>query len=273
VSPGAAAYRPALCGIVLHPAGHTLSPLLHTAAYRALGIDAIYLAFDVLPERLGDAVRGMRALGLRQLSVSLPHKEAVLALADRVSGAARAIGAANTLTLVGRELVADNTDVVGVRRTLEPLGPWRGARALVLGAGGAARAVVHALVAMGADVAVLARTRSRAERLCAELGARPAAGDEPWDLLVNATPLGMHPKTDETPLPAEKLRPGALVFDTVYRPLETRLLREARARGCRAQDGLDMLVHQAAEQIRLWSGLAPEPALLRRTAEAALRDP
>ena len=260
-----------LCGIILHPAGHTLSPLLHATAYAELGLEARYHAFDVPLERLSDAVVGMRALGLRQLSVSLPLKEAVLPLADRVSDAARAIGAANTLTRVGEQLVADNTDWIGVLRSLEALGPWRGARALVLGAGGAARAVVYALGQLGANVGVHARTRARAEKLAAELGAELASPDSRCDLLVNATPVGMQPQIDRTPLAAEHLDPAATVFDLVYRPLETRLLREARARGCRTQDGLDMLIHQAVEQVRIWSGRSPTPAHLRAAALAALR--
>ncbi len=236
---------PVLCGIVLHPAGHTLSPVLHETAYQALGLRARYVAFDVTSKDLVAAVAGMRALGIRQLSVSLPHKEAVLELADRASEHARRIGAANTLTRVGDEIVADNTDWLGVRQTLDALDQWPGKRATVVGAGGAARAVVYALRALEIEVTVVNRSSERAERLAAELEARVGSLDEPWDLLVNTTPLGMHPDTDATPIVAERLRPDSIVFDTVYRPLETRLLREARARGCRTQDGLDMLVHQA----------------------------
>ena len=260
----------ALCAIILHPAGHTLSPVLHREAYRELGIDASYLAFDVPPEQLGAAVGGMRALGIRQLSVSLPHKEAVLALADRVSTEAERIGAANTLTLAGSEIAADNTDWLGVLRTLEPLGPWRGARATVLGAGGAARAIVYALGELGLEVAIANRTPERAARVAADLGARVASVDEPYDLLVNATPVGLHPDVEGLPIPVAALRKGTAVFDSVYRPLETRLLREAAARGCRTVDGLGMLVHQAAEQVRLWSGRAPDPERLRRAALEAL---
>lgn len=262
---------PALCGIILHPAGHTLSPVIHAAAYAELGLDAHYHAFDVTLDKLPAALAGMRALGLRQLSVSLPLKEAALALADSASPAARAIGAANTLTLEGEQVRADNTDWIGVQRSLEPWGPWRGARALVLGAGGAARAVVYALQQMGARVALHARTAARAARLASDLGAELAAPDSAWDLLVNATPVGMQPNAGESPLPRARLRSGATVFDTVYRPLETRLLREAREQGCRTQDGLDMLVWQAIEQIRLWSGRSPSHAQLRAAALAALR--
>jgi len=256
----------ARCGIVLHPAGHTLSPVIHRAAYRALGLDAEFAAHDVPPDALAARLAGLRATGMTQLCVSLPHKEAVLALADRVSDDARHIGAANTLTLRDGVLYADNTDWIGVTRTLEPLGDWRGRRATVLGAGGAARAVVYALRALDVTVTVVNRTRSRAERLVDELGGRVGGLDDPYDLLVNATSLGMQPDVGSTPAEAEWLRPGATVFDTVYRPLETRLLREARGAGCRTQDGLDMLVHQAVEQIRLWSGARADPALLRRVA-------
>jgi shikimate dehydrogenase len=259
-----------VCGVVLHPAAHTLSPLLHAEAYRELELDAVYLPFDVPPEQLAPALGGMRALGLRQLSVSLPHKERALELADRATDAARRIGAANTLTRIGDALVADNTDWIGVRRSLEPHGDWRGRAATVLGAGGAARGVVYALLELGAEVSVVNRTRERAERLVRDLGGKLGSGEEPWDLLVNATSVGMSPDDAATPLASERLRPGGLVFDTVYRPLETRLLREARERGCRTQDGLDMLVHQAVEQIRLWSGRSPDAACLRAVAERGL---
>jgi shikimate dehydrogenase len=243
---------------------------MHEAAYRALHLDATFAVYDVKPPGFGAKLAELRAQGLTQLCVSLPHKEAALQLADRVSDAARAIGAANTLTSDGGELRADNTDWLGVTRALEPHGPWQGKRATVLGAGGAARAVVYALRRFDMDVCVVNRTAARAQRLAADLGARVGSLDEPWDLLVNATSLGMVPDVDSTPAPAESLRPGALVFDTVYRPLETRLLREARLRGCRTQDGLEMLVQQAVEQIRLWSGKRPEPAVLRDAALAVL---
>ena len=259
-----------LCGVILHPAGHTLSPLLHETAYTALGLDAHYEVFDVAPRDFVREVEALRARDVLQLSVSLPHKEAALALAERVSPAARAIGACNTLTLEDGAWRADNTDWLGVRRTLEPLGPWQGRHATVLGAGGAARAVVYALNALGLEVRVVNRTVERAERLTAELGGRTGRLDEPYDLLVNATSVGMAPNAEQTPAPADALRPGSTVFDLVYRPLETRLLREARAVGCATQDGLDMLVYQALEQLRLWSGQSAEAALLRRAADAAL---
>lgn len=263
------AQDPALCGIILHPAGHTLSPLLHRTAYESLSIQAVYLAFDVTPAALEGAVAGMRSLGIRQLSVSLPHKERALALADRVSPEAARIGAANTLTWQGGILTADNTDWLGVRQSLLPLGPWSGRRATVLGAGGAARAVVYALQDLGLEVRIVNRSAERAERLARDLGARVGRLTDPCDLLVNATPVGMTPDVDSSPIASAQLDPATTVFDTVYRPLRTRLLREAAERGCRTQDGLDMLVHQAVEQVRIWTGRAPDPERLRQAAEKA----
>jgi len=269
-SPNAPHPAPARCGILLHPAGHTLSPVLHARAYLELDLDARYEVYDVQPEQLAEELARLRREGLCQLSVSLPHKESVLHLADRISPAAATIGAANTLTLEDRELVADNTDWIGVIRSLEPHGDLRGARASVLGAGGAARATVYALSSLGASVCVINRTQARAERLVAELGGRVGTLEEPYDVLVNTTSIGMHPDDQSTPVPTHCLRPEALIFDIVYAPRETRLLREARARGCRIQEGLDMLLHQAAEQVRLWSGRTPKVDSLRRAAIGAL---
>lgn len=270
-SPEKDAGEPTLCGIVLHPAGHTLSPLLHETAYEALGLRASYEAFDVPTTQLDATLRQLWERGMKQLSVSLPHKEVVLKHADRVSDAAREIGAANTLTRVGDALCAENTDWIGVIRSLEQLGPWQGRRATVLGAGGAARAVVYALLRLEMEVTILNRSPARAERLSREIGG--SVGQPPLraDLVVNATPVGMSPEIDATPVSADQLPPEATVFDTVYRPLETRLLREARERGCRTQDGLDMLVFQAVEQIRLWSGRVADARLLRAAAERELR--
>ena len=258
------------CGIILHPAGHTLSPVLHREAYHELGLDADYEVFDIPARELSAKLGRLRAAGLRQLSVSLPHKEAALALADRTSKDAERIGAANTLTMIEGQLIADNTDWIGAMRALEPLGPWEGRLGLVLGAGGAARALVYALGRLGMEVAILNRTPGRAESLAADLGARVAAGGEAYDLLVNTTPVGLAPDTEHTPFPREALRPGVVVFDTVYRPIQTRLLREASELGCRTQDGLEMLVHQAVEQVRIWSGSSPSARRLREAAEKAM---
>lgn len=247
----------ALCGIVLHPAAHTRSPAMHNAAYAALGIDAVYLAFDVPPERLAGAVAGVRALGLRQLSVSLPHKRAIMERLDRVEETARRIGAVNTVVLREGALVGSNTDWSGAVRALERETPLSGARAVVLGAGGTARAVVHGLIERGARVRVLNRTPDKARALCDELGAESAGAlselaKAPYDVLVNTTSVGLG--EDRSPVEANAISPDAVVMDAVYEPEKTRLLRDATARGARTILGRWMLVYQAAEQLEAWTG-------------------
>lgn len=266
----------ALCGILLHPASHTRSPAMHNAAYAALGLDAVFLAFDVVPERLADAIAGARALGVRQLAVSIPHKQAVLAHLDVVDETARRIGAVNTVTLRDGRLCGSNTDWIGLARALERETALAGRRAVVLGAGGTARAATFALHERGARVSVLNRSVARAEALARELGAEAAgplerlAGLE-YDVLVNTTSVGL--SSDASPVPAAALRSGAVVLDAVYDPPETRLLRDARARGARCVGGKWMLVEQAVEQIRLWSGKTPPSEALASAFDAAGRSP
>jgi shikimate dehydrogenase len=249
--------RTALCGVVLHPAGHTRSPAMHNAAFVTLGLDAVYHAFDVAPNALPDAIRGMRALGLRQLAVSLPHKQAVMAHLDRIDETARTIGAVNTVTREGDQLIGSNTDWSGAMRALERETTIAGKCAVVLGAGGAARAVVYGLVQGGAQVIVLNRTESKAEALVSELGGLDAGplsrlGDLTHDILVNTTSVGL--RSDESPVPSEQLRAASVVMDAVYDPAQTRLLKDAFAADARPLGGKWMLVYQAAEQLQRWSG-------------------
>ncbi len=246
-----------ICGVVLHPAGHTRSPAMHNAAFQALDLDALYLAFDVPPAALPAAIAGARALGLRQLAVSLPHKQAVLALVDEVDETARAIGAVNTITRRDQRLIGSNTDWIGALRALEREGPIGGARAVVLGAGGSARAVVYGLLRSGVHVTILNRSEARAHALAQELGAAAAGplsdlASLHYELLVNTTSVGL--RSDLSPVPAEAIRPGCTLLDAVYDPPRTRLLADALQRGARGIGGKWMLVHQAAEQLRLWSG-------------------
>lgn len=261
----------ALCGIVLHPSGHTRSPRMHNAAYAALGIDAVYLAFDVPADRLGDALRGVRALGLRQLSVSIPHKVAVRDHLDAVDDVAGRIGAVNTVVSRGGRLVGSNTDWLGVVRALEAERDLAGARAVVLGAGGTARAAVYGLCARGARVWVLNRTAARAEALAAELGAEGAGplaslAEFPHEVLVNATSVGLG--EDASPVDAAAISPGAVVLDAVYEPERTRLLRDAAARGARGVSGRWMLVHQAVAQLEAWASPVDAERATRVMADA-----
>lgn len=249
--------RTQLCGVILHPAGHTRSPAMHNAAFAALGIDAIYLAFDVAPAGLAAALAGARALGVRQFAVSIPHKEAVIPHLDAIDATARRIGAVNTITRDGDRLLGANTDWLGVVRALERETELAGRDAIVLGAGGAARAAVFGLLERGARVRVLNRTRARAEQVAAELGASGAGALTDLaglgcDVLVNTTSVGL--REDASPVAAEAIPKDAVVLDAVYDPMRTRLLRDAEARGARGVAGKWWLVHQAAAQFELWTG-------------------
>nr|ADI22003.1 shikimate 5-dehydrogenase [uncultured myxobacterium HF0200_01L06] len=247
----------ALCGILLHPAGHTRSPAMHNAAFEALGIDASYLAFDVHPDDLEAALSGARALGVRQLAISLPHKIAVLDHLDEVDSVAQAIGAVNTVTFDGGRARGTNTDWLGAVEALEREAPIAQQHAVVLGAGGTARSVVYGLLQRGATVSVLNRTEARAEELAAELGAQQAGPlaslkSTAYDLLVNTTSVGL--RSDRSPVAPSDLREQAVVLDAVYDPETTRLLRDAQAAGAATVQGKWMLVYQAAEQLRIWTG-------------------
>ncbi len=261
--------RTELAGVIGSPVRHSLSPLLHNAAYRALGLDWAYLAFEVAPADLATAVRGAAALGLRGLSVTMPHKDEAAALADRRSPAVRRLGAANTLSFSKGAIAADSTDGAGLLADLSvSLGfDPAGSRCGVIGAGGAARAAVLALAEAGAaEVLVVNRTPLRAFR-AASLApgvARLAKPDEleGADLVVQATPSGMLAGEGEEPgwpagVDPARLGSGQIVVDLVYEPAETAFLREARRFGAVTRNGLGMLVHQAALQVALWTGERP----------------
>jgi shikimate dehydrogenase len=237
---------------------------MHRAAYAALGLNADYEIFDVRSEQLATAMQRYRARGLRQLAVSIPHKEAMLALVDEVEPVARAIGAINTVTRRGERMIGSNTDWVGALRAIERETTLTGKRAVVLGAGGTARALVYGLRERGAEVHVLNRTPERAEALSRELGAASAGSldaltDLKPQILVNTTSVGMN--EDRSPVPASALGEGMVVLDAVYAPALTRLLADARDRGGRPIGGKWMLVYQAVEQLRQWTAsLEPAPS-------------
>ena len=262
------------------PAGHSRSPLIHNYWIRQHGLAGEYRQEAVPPDRFADFVRHLAAHGYVGANVTIPHKEAALAL-SQPDARAEAVGAANTLWLDGGALRSTNTDVEGFLANLDEAAPsWRRARrALVLGAGGAARAVVFGLIERGiADICVANRTVARAAALRERFGARVRPA--PWediprlmagaDLLVNTTSLGMAGQPalalDLSPLPAD-----AVVADLVYVPLETALLRAAQARGLAVADGLGMLLHQAVRGFSLWFGVRPSVTPdLRRLVEADL---
>lgn len=280
-----------MAGVIGDPVRHSLSPVLHNAAFAALGLDWAFLAFPVPAGQAPAALAAVRALGLEGLSVTMPHKSAVAALLDRASPTVEALGAANTVVRRGPELVGESTDGPGfldaLRFELSPPFEPAGARCLVVGAGGAARAVVLALAGAGAAAVVVAnRSPGRARAAAALAGPLGRVGGveeaDGADLVVNATPLGMDlgpgPASDllpdplsgapdSLPVPAERLGPGQLVVDLVYNPRVTPLLVAARRRGARTVDGMGMLVHQAAHAFTLWTGV-PAPLTAMRQAVA-----
>jgi shikimate dehydrogenase len=269
-------------GVIGDPVDHSLSPLLHNTAFVEMGLDWVSVGFSVAAGQAQTALAGMRALGIAGLSVTMPHKEAVAALVDRTTPVAARLDAVNCVTLASGELVGSNTDGEGFVAALrhgdgfEP----RGKKCLVIGAGGAARAVVLALAQAGAaEVIVVNRTESRATVAAALAGpvgrvGRPEEA-ETADLVVNATPAGMggagaNPGPELFPLDAAYLVAGQIVVDLVYHPAVTPWLLAARERGAVTQNGLGMLVHQAAVQLRLWTGEEPPVAAMWQAATSAL---
>jgi shikimate dehydrogenase len=248
-----------LAGVLGFPVGHSRSPAMMNAAFAELGLDWRYLALPVPPERFAETVRALHASGYRAANVTIPHKLAALEVADEVSDAARAIGAVNTLSLDEDGGIAGyNTDAAGLR---DALGEPTPATALVLGAGGAARAAIWALADAGAQVTVWNRTPGRARTLADELGVEAAERPGPAEVLVNATSVGLRREDSLAGLPLVDAR---VVVDLVYGDAPTPLARWAEERGARLVDGLEVLVRQGARSLTLWTGRDAPVDVMRR---------
>ncbi|MBI3402621.1 MAG: shikimate dehydrogenase [Acidobacteria bacterium] len=255
-------------GLTGRAVAHSVSPAMHNAAFRAAHLDAIYIPLPAASAE--DFVTFGRAIGLNGASVTIPFKIALFDHVDEVDAVARRIGAINTIRAQDGRWVGANTDAVGFLEPLHERVRLDGLRASVLGAGGAARAVTVALSSCGCSVRLHARTRAQAEEVAVltpvEIGPWPPESGS-WDLLINCTPVGMYPRINETPVPADLLT-GRYVYDLIYNPSATRLLREASARGCQTIGGLEMLVAQAEGQFQWWTGSRASPGVMR---EAALK--
>jgi shikimate dehydrogenase len=253
-----------------HPVGHSRSPAMQNAALDALGLaeEWSYEAIEVPPDRFEARVRAMPAEGFAGANVTVPHKSGALALADDLSETAREIGAANTLIFEDGGIRADNTDAAGLLNALPA--PPGGKRALVLGAGGAARAVVWALLREGAEVEVWNRTEIRSRNLCEELGGKPVAAPDQatHDLLVNTTAVGLRGEDpfEELPLTADRFAAEQVVVDLVYGAEPSRLLAAAAADGATVVDGIEVLVQQGALSLRIWTGREPPLDAMRAAA-------
>ena len=265
-----------VCAVIGSPIAHSLSPALHNAAFSALGLDYVYVAFEVGAGSGEAAVGAARALGLAGLSVTMPLKGEVAGAVDALTPTAAALGSVNCVVADGGRLTGHNTDGAGFLASLEGVAV-AGRRCLVLGAGGAARSVVHALAGVGASVAVWNRTPGRAEAAAALAGRNGQVVATPsprgFDVVINATSAGMAGTAGEgfVPIDPDELTPDHTVVDLVYHPQATPLLVAAAERDARAIGGLGMLVHQAAEAFRLWTGhTAPIDAMMA-TAQGVLR--
>jgi len=271
--------RTKICGVIGDPIEHSMSPVMLTAAFRDKGVDYVDIPFRVRKEELGNAIKGMRALNIRGLNVTIPHKVSVIQFLDEIDSVASKIGAVNTIVNDDGILKGYNTDATGFLQALRERGVEpKGKRVVVLGAGGAARAISFILAESGSGVVILNRTLERA-KVCADRVAQSsrkkvialkldrenlASALSNADLLVNTTSVGMSPKINETPVTADLLKPNLVVCDIVYNPLKTRLLREAEMVGATVVDGVDMFVWQGALAFEKWTGLSAPIALMKR---------
>jgi len=276
-----------LVGVIGCPVEHSLSPPMHNAAFAQLGMDWAYVAYRVEPEHVPDAIRAIVALGLVGLNVTIPHKQAAAGLVDELDDAARALQSVNTIHNLHGKLKGYSTDGPGFVRSVEETGATLPGKVVTLiGAGGSARAVAHALVSAGvASLTIAARRPSKAEEVAAMVtehtgrsvrvvdlhsdAAREAIRES--DLLVDSTSVGMHPNVDVPPvIPADWLHPGQLVCDLTYNPRETTLLKAARSAGADTLDGTGMLVHQGAIAFEIWTGVQAPVETMREALLEAL---
>ncbi len=262
----------ALYGVIGNPVRHSLSPALHNAALSAGGLNAVYLAFEI--EDIEECVKGIRALGIKGTSITIPFKTAVMPFLDEIDPLAKRIGAVNTIVNDNGRLKGYNTDALGALKALEEKIKLPGMTCLIIGAGGAAKAIGFMLKEQDVAVSIVNRSRKRGEALARSLGCPfvPLVDIEgaKGDILVQTTPVGMYPHIDQCPVPENILEQGMVVMDIVYLPAETRLLKLAKNRGCVTISGVDMLIHQGAEQFRLWTGLDPPVASMRHALKEAL---
>lgn len=258
--------RTKLCIIIGDPVEHSLSPAMHNGGYVALGIDDefVFLASTVNIKDVQKAVRAVRVLQIRGLTCTMPHKIEVMKYLDEIDPIAQKIGAVNTVVNDHGVLKGYNTDWLGAVLPIEQLISLKGKRVALIGAGGAARACAYGIISKGAVLTIFNRTLEKAESLAQEFGGQAFTTNEiekvsTQDVIVNATSLGMGSQKDETPVPAEFIRKNQIVYDLVYDPMETKLLKEAKEKGAKTIGGLEMLLHQGTAQFELYTGYkAPE---------------
>lgn len=275
-----------ICALIGDPVEHTMSPAMHNAAFSYLGIDYLYIPFKVAREYLPAAIEGMKALNFAGFNVTIPHKVAVMSLLDEVDTSAQRIGAVNTVIIQNGRTKGYNTDGRGFLQALqlENIEPAN-KRVVLLGAGGAARSIAFTLAEVNASLAILNRTKEKADALAADieratgnsLHSGGLTGDvlkktlSDAEILINTTSIGMSGSMGNSPVPSDLLNSGLVVCDVVYNPLETELLRQSKSVGCRTINGVGMLVHQGALAFNLWTGQAAPVDVMRKIVLARLR--
>ncbi|MDZ4657355.1 MAG: shikimate dehydrogenase [Bythopirellula sp.] len=269
-------------GVIADPVGHSLSPHVHNAAFEDRGINAVYVPFRVPSDGLAQFMQDATRIGIKGLSVTIPHKEAIAKHLTKVDPAVKSIAAVNTVVFDGTEVIGYNTDYNAAMDCIEySLGeigakpsPVKNQRVLVLGAGGVARPIVYGLKSRGALVTIASRTKQRSDRLAEAFDCKAidweARQRAQCDIIVNCTPIGMHPNVDESPISKTFLKPSMLVFDTVYNPESTLLIKDARARNCEVITGVEMFVRQAQLQFFLFTRQEAPPNLMREVLKKAI---
>ncbi len=267
-----------ICMVIGDPVEHSLGPQMHNAAYQALELDDqyVYLAAHVNSADIADCISGVRAMGIRGVSCTLPHKVAVIQHLDKLDLISKKIGAVNTVVNDDGILTGYNTDWLGIVIPLEQLTPLQGKKVALFGAGGAARAIAYGITSRGGQLSVYNRNPDKAQQLADDFEGQ--VGDfqnldsvKAMDIIINATSLGMAPRQDTTPLPKDCITKDQIVFDIVYTPYETRLLREATAQGARVIHGSEMLLHQGMAQFKLYTGHDAPEELMRTALLEALQ--
>jgi shikimate dehydrogenase len=274
--------RTKVCGLIADPIEHAMSPVMHNAAFKKLGLDYVYVPFKVKPEDLKEAISGLRALNVRGFNITIPHKMAALPFLDKIDPIAGKIGAVNTVVNDDGILTGYNTDASGFLQSLLEEGIEPGGKHIViLGAGGSAKAIAFILAERGAHLVILNRHVERAEELARRISPDVKAGAltgenladvlKNADIVVNTTSVGMVPDINATPVPAHLISSKLLVVDIVYNPIETRLLKEAKAAGARTIDGMAMLVWQGAQGFEKWTGVKAPVTVMREEVLKGLR--
>ena len=258
--------------VIGRPIGHSLSPLMHNAAFAHHGLNRAYVAFEV--RDLAGAVAGFRGLNIAGASVTIPHKVAVMDYLNQIDDLARQIGAVNTVVNKDGRLCGHNTDCHGAVEALRTKTDLEGKSAIILGAGGSARAIGFGLKAAGCDVLIANRSPDKGRQLALDLGCKSLPLEQltqlDSDILINTTPVGMSPNTESMPVPSGLLKPDLVVMDIIYNPLRTRLLDQAARAGCQVIDGVAMFVHQGARQFELWTRTKAPVEVMRRAVMEAL---